>query len=74
LTAHSVLATVTAILGLLALRFVYKRRFANHAKIGRVTAPLWFVTAGTGLVVFLLLYVIFPPGPNVQVFKFAFGN
>lgn len=72
LTVHSILATIAAVLGLLALRFVYKRRFSNHAKIGRITAPLWFVTAGTGLVVFLMLYVIFPPGPNMKVFQFAF--
>lgn len=72
LTVHSIIATIAAVLGLMALRYVYKRRFSNHAKIGRITAPLWFVTAGTGLVVFLMLYVIFPPGPNVQVFQFAF--
>lgn len=69
LQLHSVLATVAAVLGVVTLRYGLKRSFGSHAKIGRLTAPIWFVTAFTGFAVFLMLYVIFPPGPTVNVFR-----
>ncbi|KEO82719.1 DUF420 domain-containing protein [Tumebacillus flagellatus] len=74
LQLHTVLATVGAVLGLLALRFIYKRSLRKHAKIGRVAAPVWFITTISGLGVFLMLYVIYPPGPTVNVFRAWLGQ
>jgi putative membrane protein len=74
LQAHSILATVAGILGLLVIRFAFKKSFVSHSKVGRWTAPIWMVTAGSGLVVFLLLYVVFPPGPTVNVFQAWLGR
>lgn len=63
LQVHSVLATVAAVLGVITLRRALRGRFAQHRRIAPWTAVSWFVAAGMGLMVFLLLYVVFPPGP-----------
>jgi hypothetical protein len=34
---------------------------------------MWLVAAGTGLVVFLLLYVVFPPGADQNVVRTIVG-
>lgn len=72
LQSHSALATVAAVLGIVTLRFAYKQAFSKHKKIGQWAASTWFITVGTGLVVFLLLYVIYPSGANDNLFKVLF--
>jgi putative membrane protein len=69
LQAHATLATVAAVLGIITLRRAFLQRFQLHRKIGPWTATTWLVAAASGLVVFLLLYVIYPPGPNTNLFR-----
>ncbi len=64
LQIHVLLATAAAIMGVITLRRALKGRFNQHRKIAPWTATFWFVAAATGLGVFLLLFVIFPPGPT----------
>ncbi|MDI3256467.1 MAG: DUF420 domain-containing protein [Kyrpidia sp.] len=73
LQAHSVLATVAAVLGIITLRFALKSRFRPHKKIGPWTVTIWLITAATGLMVFLLLYIIYEPGPTTNMFRAWFG-
>lgn len=61
---HVLMAAAGGILGIVALRRGLARRFAEHRRVAPWAATLWLVAAATGLVVFLLLYVIFPPGPT----------
>jgi putative membrane protein len=68
LQMHSILATVAAILGILVIRLAIKRNFSKHRKLGPWAVSIWFVTVASGLVVFLLLYIFFPPGPTTKVF------
>lgn len=74
LQSHSILATVAAILGVITLTFAFRGRFSSHRKIGPWTASIWYVTAATGLMVFLLLYVIFPGGSTANVFRAWLGH
>lgn len=67
LQIHSILATVAGILGIIALRWALRRRFGRHRRVAPWAATLWLIAAGSGLAVFLLLYVIFPPGPTASV-------
>ncbi len=60
LQIHVVLATVAAILGVVTLRRAFLRRFSRHRRIAPWTAVLWFISAASGLGVFLILFVIFP--------------
>lgn len=66
LAFHILVATVAGIMGVIALRRALNGRLEAHRRIAPATATLWFLAAGTGLVVFLMLYVVYPPGPTVR--------
>lgn len=63
LQAHSILATIAAILGIITLTYAFRQKFSTHRKIGPWTVVIWFITAATGLTVFILLFVAYQPGP-----------
>lgn len=64
LQVHVLLATAAAIAGVITLRYALRERFGKHKKIAPWTASMWFISAITGFGVFLMLFVIFPPGPT----------
>ncbi len=74
LQVHVTLATLGGVLGVVTLRWALRGRFGRHRRVAPWTAVLWFVAAGTGLTVYLLLYVIFPPGPTTNVLKAVVGH
>lgn len=59
---HIVLATVAAVFGITTLTLAFRKKFAKHRRWGRVTAVTWFVTAVTGITVYVLLYQLYPGG------------
>ncbi|QQE81214.1 DUF420 domain-containing protein [Alicyclobacillus sp. SO9] len=73
LQTHSILATVAGIIGVVTLVYAFKARFRKHRRVGPWTVSLWFITAATGLTVFLMLYVIYPPGPTANIWKAWIG-
>ncbi|QSO46835.1 DUF420 domain-containing protein [Alicyclobacillus mengziensis] len=73
LQSHSILATVAAILGIITLTWAFKARFERHRRIGPWTVTIWFITAATGLTVFILLYIAFPPGPTTNLWRAWIG-
>jgi uncharacterized membrane protein YozB (DUF420 family) len=60
LTSHTILATV--IVPLVALTFyrALRRDFTRHRRIARITLPLWLYVSITGVIVYLMLYQIYP--------------
>jgi len=60
LLTHTVLAVVIVPLILVTLNRARLQRFELHKKIARWTWPLWMYVSVTGVVVYLLLYRIFP--------------
>jgi uncharacterized membrane protein YozB (DUF420 family) len=60
LTSHTILAI--AIVPLIAITFYRALRldFVRHRKIARITLPLWFYVSITGVIVYLMLYQIYP--------------
>lgn len=60
LLTHTVLALVIVPLILITLFRALRERFDQHKKIARWTLPLWLYVSVTGVVVYLLLYQIFP--------------
>ena len=60
LLTHTVLAIVIVPLILVTLYRAWRQRFDPHKKIARWTWPLWMYVSVTGVVVYLLLYQIFP--------------
>ena len=60
LISHTILAA--AIIPLILITFIraLKRRFDVHRKIARWTWPLWMYVSVTGVIIYFLLYIIFP--------------
>ena len=60
LTTHTILAIV--IVPLIAVTFfrALKLDFVRHRKIARITLPLWMYVSITGVIVYLMLYQIYP--------------
>ena len=61
LLSHSVLAVVIVPLILITLRRAWMEKFDKHRTIARWTLPLWFYVSITGVIVYLLLYQVYPP-------------
>lgn len=70
---HITLATIAAVFGLTTLFLAFKKRFAKHRKWGRVTAVIWFGSAITGVMVYTLLYVLYPGGHTKPMIDAIFG-
>lgn len=70
---HIVLATVSAVFGITTLYLGFKAKYNKHRKLGRVTSVMWFVTAITGVTVYILLYVLYPGGHTKPVIDAIFG-
>jgi putative membrane protein len=60
LLTHTLLAVVVVPLVLMTLNRAVKQRFELHKKIARWTWPIWMYVSVTGVVIYLLLYQIFP--------------
>ncbi len=60
LSTHTVLAMVIVPLILSTLWMAAKGRFETHRKLARWTWPLWMYVSITGVLVYFLLYRIFP--------------
>jgi putative membrane protein len=60
LTSHTILAIV--IVPLVALTFyrAFRGDFVRHRRIARITLPLWLYVSVTGVIVYLMLYQIYP--------------
>ncbi|AIQ21850.1 hypothetical protein CA600_25635 [Paenibacillus sp. VTT E-133280] len=70
---HIVLATVAAVFGLTTLTLGFKAKYSKHRKWGRVTSIIWFITAITGVMVYVLLYVLYPGGHTKPVWEVILG-
>lgn len=60
LASHIILAVVIVPLILMAFWFAFKAKWERHKKIVRWAWPLWIYVSITGVVVYFILYQIFP--------------
>jgi putative membrane protein len=70
---HIVLATVGGVMGIITLVLGYRKKFAKHRKIGPWTSIIWFATAITGVTVYYILYVKYPPAEAKPLLDAIFG-
>jgi putative membrane protein len=61
LGSHTVLAAVIVPLVLMTLYRAFRERFQQHRKIARWTLPLWIYVSVTGVIVYWMLYRLYPP-------------
>lgn len=62
LISHTVLAVVVLPLVLRTLYLGLKRRDDFHRRIARWTFPIWLYVSATGVVVYVMLYRLYPSG------------
>jgi putative membrane protein len=60
LLTHTVLAVVIVPMVILTVIPAWRQRFDRHRRIARWTWPLWMYVSVTGVVIYLILYQIFP--------------
>lgn len=60
LLSHTILAAVVAPFILLTLWRGLKGQYDKHRKIARLVFPVWAYVSVTGVIVYLLLYQIYP--------------
>ncbi|HKQ47767.1 MAG TPA: DUF420 domain-containing protein [Phycisphaerae bacterium] len=63
LGSHTILAAMVPILVVITLWRALKGDFVRHRRIARWTYPIWLYVSVTGVVVYLMLYQLFP-GPR----------
>ncbi|SEN73089.1 DUF420 domain-containing protein [Lihuaxuella thermophila] len=73
LTFHIILTVIAPVLAVMTLYYAAKKRFDKHKKIGPWTARIWLITAVTGVLVYLLLFQIFPEGKTTNLFRAYWG-
>jgi putative membrane protein len=61
LMTHTILAAVIVPLVLVTLTRALRSQFARHRAIARWTLPLWLYVSVTGVVIYWLLYRVYPP-------------
>lgn len=62
LITHVVLAAAVPALALRMFFLAWKGRWDAHRRLGRITMPVWLYVSVTGVVIYLMLYHLFPGG------------
>ena len=64
LTSHTLLAAAVPILVAITLWRALRGDFVRHQRIARWTYPIWLYVSVTGVVVYMMLYQLFPGPPR----------
>jgi uncharacterized membrane protein YozB (DUF420 family) len=67
LGTHTVLAAIVPVLAIITLNRGLSARFDKHRRIARWTFPIWLYVSVTGVVVYFMLYHIYPLNPVVAI-------
>jgi uncharacterized membrane protein YozB (DUF420 family) len=60
LTSHTILAIAIVPLVIITFYRAFRMDFVRHRRIARITLPLWLYVSITGVIVYLMLYQIYP--------------
>jgi uncharacterized membrane protein YozB (DUF420 family) len=60
LATHTVLAALIPFLAIATVSLAFRARFARHARLARWTLPAWFYVSVTGVVIYVILYWLYP--------------
>lgn len=74
LISHITLATAIVPLVLITLGRALRGRFAKHRRIARWTWPIWMYVSVTGVVVYLMVYRLYPHLPPTATAAAAHGT
>lgn len=60
LISHTILAVVVVPIILATFYRAFRADFKQHRRIAKITLPIWFYVSVTGVVVYLMLYQMYP--------------
>jgi len=60
LVSHILLAVLVPILAVAMFLLAFRGRWAAHRRLGRIAMPIWLYVSVTGVVIYLLLYHVYP--------------
>jgi uncharacterized membrane protein YozB (DUF420 family) len=60
LITHIILAVFVPILALRMFFLAWKGRWEAHRRLGKITMPIWLYVSVTGVVIYAMLYHLFP--------------
>jgi uncharacterized membrane protein YozB (DUF420 family) len=60
LISHTLLAVCVPVLAIITLRWAIKGNFTKHRAIARITFPVWLYVSVTGVMVYWMLYHLYP--------------
>jgi uncharacterized membrane protein YozB (DUF420 family) len=58
LISHIILAATVPVLAILSLWRAFQEKFDKHRKVAKITFPIWLYVSITGVIVYLMLYVL----------------
>jgi uncharacterized membrane protein YozB (DUF420 family) len=61
LISHTILAATIVPLAIMTLFRAWKADFRQHARLARWTLPIWLYVSVTGVIIYVMLYQLFPP-------------
>jgi putative membrane protein len=62
LISHTILAAAVPPLAIITLSRALRSRFDKHRRIARWTLPIWLYVSVTGVLIYILLYQLYPHG------------
>jgi putative membrane protein len=61
LISHIILAAVVPFMAIATIYLAWRNQLARHVRIARWTFPIWLYVSVTGVLIYLMLYQMFPP-------------
>jgi len=61
LISHIILAAAVPVLAAVTLLRAWRRQFDRHRRIARLTLPIWLYVSVTGVLIYIMLYVVYLP-------------
>lgn len=63
LISHVLLAAAVPVMAIRMFFLAWKGRWDAHRRLGKLTLPIWLYVSVTGVVIYLMLYHLFPGSP-----------
>jgi uncharacterized membrane protein YozB (DUF420 family) len=73
LASHVVLAAIVPFLALATIYLGLRDRRLRHRQLARWTLPIWLYVSVTGVVVYVMLYHVYPSPPRPAIIEMPGG-
>ncbi|WP_268928760.1 DUF420 domain-containing protein [Microaerobacter geothermalis] len=71
---HIILVTISAVLWVITLYLAFNKKFSLHKRLGPWSAMIWFASVITGVILYIVLYEVYPSGTTTSLIKAILPN